>query len=53
MLERIGFPAVRGRVGVGVGFYGRWAFLRVSKITFRNVVWFSFRLLSAVYSVWM
>ena len=35
------------------GFYGRWVFLRVSKIAFGNTVWFSFKWLSAANSASM
>jgi hypothetical protein len=35
------------------GFYGRWVFMRVSTIAFGYTVWFSFKRLFAVNSVWM
>ena len=37
----------------GMGFYGRWVFVRVSEIAFGNTVWFSFKWLFAATSVWM
>jgi len=51
MLESSGLSAVRG--WGGRGFYGWWVFMRVSKIAFGNMVWFSFKWLFAANSVWM
>ena len=51
MLECSGLDAVRGKGGRG--FYGRWVFMRVSKIAFGYKVWFSFKWLFAANSVRM
>jgi hypothetical protein len=49
MLECSGLSAVRGRQRV----YGLWVFVRLSKITFGNMVWFSFKWLFAATYVWI
>jgi len=51
MLESSGLSAVRG--GREEGFYGRWVFMRVSKIAFGNTGWFSFKSSLAANSAWM